>query len=382
MRLLCGLLVVVSLEASAMWSDWVVVVRHNEWTDAFPEGSGQWEPWISDGSESPMFRGHGDTWVRIVSTYDTTSFATYNNGQLFSYLPAFTRTTAGDHWFAYTPVYNPNTGTWLAIKGSTSAGARVLRSTDGGVQFAETATPGGAAATDALVVGNRIIAAGNAGLYTSTDDGLSWTNMPYGGLDPSYWGGPGALGAFGNVVVGSNLWAAAPGYWRSADGGATWDFMSPTETPNLNSSCVMVSDTGIMVAVNTGTGFEDTVLRSDDLGLTWQLINVPNTPDVGGMWGNTHGAFVQGKFYIPLVETGPGKLLVSDDGLSWGTEDLPEVLVGGSPYAWANYYYLTATDDTMAIATDAFIMMRWYEADPPDDIFWQDKVRTIERIIP
>ncbi len=348
------------------WGGWQTKVIHLEWTSAFPEDPpGAWEPWIQELRDGSVFRGNDDgTWLFINSTWDQASFRSVDNGALFAYLPEFTRGTSGNVNSTYMPALNTTTGTWVALPlFAVQNDIKVFRSTDGGYQFTEVdlSSVDGfdrPRAEDLREVNGRLIAASLAGLYTSIDDGVTWTNMPYGGLDPSYWGGPSSLGVFGDVVVAGWYNSVGPGILRSTDGGATWDMIEPADgDENLISPSIMVRDDGLMVAISGAWGHYDSVLRSTDLGLTWERVPLPEgtMQDVplGGAWVPRAC-----RFYIPTRD-GSGDILSSADGLEWEREPTPEVVVGGGLIRDGWTGNITATGNTMAFATQSYVIMRY-----------------------
>lgn len=148
---------------------------------------------------------------------------------------------------------------------------RVYRSSDGGVSWiAGAATPLGLTAADlhfATLSDGWVIGSGFSGaaLYHTTDGGDSWTPVT------TFQGGYTAVD-----FEGSNGWAANVGgvFYRSTDQGATWT------QGQLPGSSLSIDDMDFFdVSIGYAVGRWGYAARTDDAGLTWEILPTPNGTD-------------------------------------------------------------------------------------------------------
>ncbi len=98
----------------------------------------------------------------------------------------------------------------------------IFISDDDGTTWDEVTFPAGLGTTSLAVDSNGVVYAplGNNDLYTSTDHGATWTEIPNGGWPT------GTVGVLDAVAVDENdavlLSSRRSGIWRSVDGGETW----------------------------------------------------------------------------------------------------------------------------------------------------------------
>jgi len=148
---------------------------------------------------------------------------------------------------------------------------RVYRSADGGATWtAGAATPVSVIAVDlnfTTLLDGWVIGSGfnDGALFHTTDGGDSWTPVP------DFLGGYVAVD-----FEGSNSWAANVGgiYYRSTDDGATW-----TEA-QLPGSPFSIADMDFFdVSLGYAVGRFGYAARSDDGGMSWEVLPTPNTND-------------------------------------------------------------------------------------------------------
>ncbi|HWB74409.1 MAG TPA: hypothetical protein VG755_05630 [Nannocystaceae bacterium] len=161
---------------------------------------------------------------------------------------------------------------------------------------------------------------GDAGVLESTDGGQSWTRhdpMPGWGAGHSVW----FVGDAQSWLLGTQ----GDGYWRTADGGASWTQVIELDMQHGGVDAYYAKNGALYV------GALGQILRSEDDGMTFELVG-PSTSDgyysiVGdgtrlyAQLGNTGGN-----------TTGPQPFVVSDedDGFEW-TEQNDQTFSDG-PY--------------------------------------------------
>lgn len=158
-------------------------------------------------------------------------------------------------------------------------------------------------------------ATGN-GLYTSADDGQSWTLSPLVPKDYTVWVAKRSgnnLYLLATKSSGGSQWAVALIY--STDGGNTWTnqpFLRPDTPLSNRRSFDGLLQTGNTLFLDLG----DYIYRTDDLGLHWTNICQAD-------WNVTNFSG-DGNLLIHREETHSGVIRVSaDQGLSWTEPALP-----------------------------------------------------------
>lgn len=215
---------------------------------------------------------------------------------------------------------NPNV-VLCGLAPATSSGT-MYRSTDGGVNWSEVAGMAGMDVHELEFAANGTAYAGTIdGVWKSTDDGATWTNLPLGiglndqvfeiTLDPSdanvIW--VGVADALGNQT--KNI-------LRSGDGGATWVDRTPPGAAGTSGRGVALDPTdSTKVFAVFGGGFGGgSAWRSNDTGATWTNItgSLPNAPinDVSVSGGKLRvcGGLLFGSQFFGLFES-------ANDGASW-----------------------------------------------------------------
>jgi photosystem II stability/assembly factor-like uncharacterized protein len=173
---------------------------------------------------------------------------------------------------------------WTIISGSREGG--LYKSTDGGETFTKITAglPGELIGKANLAVTaanpNRVYALVEAlpggGLYRSDDAGQSWTQMPSPAQmiwRPFYYTTLGADPTNADVVYGG-----AEGFWKSTDGGKTWQSMG---TPHGDNHDIWISpkDGNTMIQSNDGGANV-----SFDGGKTWSTQMNQPTSEIYGVW--------------------------------------------------------------------------------------------------
>lgn len=152
----------------------------------------------------------------------------------------------------------------------------------------------------------RDFASQNSGVFTSGDNGATWTRRLDAGL-------PGAV-AVSRLAFANNLLGVAVGYggiWRTEDGGLTWAAVAGV--PSL-AGVVSPSGGGAVWADATTVliyGLGGTILRSADAGLTWIDVSLGSiTADYTDMAFNSAGVG---------IAVGPAREIArsSDYGATW-----------------------------------------------------------------
>lgn len=194
----------------------------------------------SDGGGIHLSTNNGASWTNSLAGTSVRAFASDGAGNLFA---------AG----------YPN-GVW--------------RSTNNGVSWAVLGTPSGNLLSITIVGSNIFVGANSGGIYRSSNGGTTWTQPLI--ASTSVW-------SF--ATIGSTIFAnATTGLYSSTDDGLTWTLVS-----NPGSSwqaCPMVA-VGTTLLVGTSTG----VKRSTDLGVTWTDVNTGLALEVAGLAADNQYAY-------------------------------------------------------------------------------------------
>ncbi|MFZ4707361.1 MAG: VPS10 domain-containing protein, partial [Bacteroidales bacterium] len=141
--------------------------------------------------------------------------------------------------------------------------------------------------------GTTLYAAVNTGLYTSTDNGNTWTIIQA----PTWPGGGKALAKIGNYL----FLASNAGIYRSADNGLTW-----VKKGTYGGFCLAANSTAIFSGTSGG------VLRSTDNGETWTKVAIGSSRNQLVAVAATDAIVYSGDSYNGGVRQS------TDNGLTWG----------------------------------------------------------------
>jgi hypothetical protein len=174
--------------------------------------------------------------------------------------------------------------------------------------------------------------------YRSTDEGNSWTAIPYGHLSGATAQTGCAFAANSNIVCGG-YWAPAPasGAWISTDGGQT-----TTDVSSSSNSGTSVFSLGLNPTTHDlWFGTEQTgIFRSSDDGLTWAAASPVSTgldPNNGIQDANIFG----------ITFDRNGNVLFASQGGIWKSSQ------SGSGYTWTNVLTNQNTSSGKGMGRDA-----------------------------
>jgi len=172
-------------------------------------------------------------------------------------------------------------------------GKPVLHTRDGGYTWSEQEPPGGRLTfVDAMTVWSATDPAATGGggvsVYLSKDGGDSWS--PAGSLVSQTCSSPdlAAVDAMHAWFVSPECgWTSRSAVLRTADGGATWQEMSPTSDGNYENMTFFTPTDGLAVRtvcpqspVSSNDECQNQLLRTRDGGYTWAAEVIP--PITGG----------------------------------------------------------------------------------------------------
>jgi uncharacterized protein (TIGR03437 family) len=194
-------------------------------------------------------------------------------------------------------------------------GAGIYRSTDNGVTWSEanTGLPVGEArdVRSLLASGGAIFAGTNgAGIYRSLDNGVTWSQINSGSLNrwsvsslvksgETIFAGTGSFVRDGNLILGS-------GIFRSSDNGATWGAAN-IGLPDVSRTVTSLTVSGETVFAALTTG----VYQSTDNGATWSRSDTGLPVERVLALAVSGGAIIAGT-------GGAGIYRSTDNGATWG----------------------------------------------------------------
>ena len=265
------------------------------------------------------------TWLEAVdaNTIWTATFPLVSNGTYLS--PQVARSTdGGQNWVvrslpltaaAEEEVFSLNalsaSTAWVLLNATEgSSGARLLRTTDGGQNWAPQGTgvlftsPDSYAyhvhffsATEGLVVGESLTSGGSFEMYRTTDGGQSWAAVSA----PATLADENPI-VLAPAIVGNSIWLGTDEgrVFRSTDRGQTWAVFTVTDRGELTQIIFRDQQNGLALSGDDGA-INHLLLRTTDGGQTWSQVNysgplhgvsisaVPGTSQyvsVGGDYGN------------------------------------------------------------------------------------------------
>jgi photosystem II stability/assembly factor-like uncharacterized protein len=191
-------------------------------------------------------------------------------------------------------------------------GRGILHSTDGGGTWTLSMGPGGIFNTNRLTCSKIVVdptnaniayaaiaafgnngaarAANTTGIYKTTDGGTTWTNVTAAnGKDSTFDWSDVALDpntpSTVYAAVGYILGAANNGAYKSTDSGATWTLLNAANAPvgstfgRITVAISKASNANVLYIAaenNTGSGALARFVRSDDAGVSFNLLSPPN----------------------------------------------------------------------------------------------------------
>jgi len=244
---------------------------------------------------------------------------------------------------------------WVLLQNGDADTGELSRSTDGGENWepvTDAVVSGvGTAYYGTLVVADPahlLLTGGSDGPAVSADGGATWKLPTSGGNQNAYM-------SFGDAQHGMSVDPDAEGtVMATADGGATWSQVSlplgPGGAPLRSQDVAMVGSASAWVvgAWNTdpeGTDDVPAVLRTRDLGQTWQSLTLPSM-DNTILW---YVAFVDDRHGWATGDAGI-VLRTSDGGDTWQTSPWGFADVNPTSMAFADQKtgWIVGTDDASA----------------------------------
>lgn len=200
----------------------------------------------------------GEAVIFVNNTTD--SYKSVNNGELFVQNPALPAScTANGRDSA---AYSPTTST-LLVRVAGFSTARVMRSTDG-VNFSIVSIGIGVTVTSVFCsAGGTWYCSTDTGVFTSTDDGLTWNASPQAIPNIVSF-----TEAFGNRVIA----ARSDQIWYTDNSGASWTQATIPSTSPMEAVDFIGNNTLIVVSSQTGNN-----RISTDNGVNWTAYNLLNS---------------------------------------------------------------------------------------------------------
>ncbi len=200
----------------------------------------------------------------------------------------------------------------------------------------------------------KLLAGTNGGVFRSTNNGSSWSNV-----FPTPINAVGAKGTILLVGVGADA-DHGGGIFRSADDGDHWTMIDTGLGINQQTQCFAAGDTTIY----TG-GFDAGVYRSNDTGGHWTQVINNLYPKVNGLWirGSTLLAAAWDGVYRSTDKGDNWTIVLTGDRYSRTFAQIGTVLFagtrnGGGPYrstddgqTWASIYNGVGNNDVYSMVT-------------------------------
>lgn len=216
------------------------------------------------------------------------------------------------------------------------------------------------------------------GVYKTTDQGVSWTQLPYVNLDIRAL----TVSASGDMFLG----AATSGLWKSTDGGATWvrpvnilngrtvTSIGLSQSGNVIAGCFSTTSQSVFQSTDNGETFyqvsalvllansvirngtdmyvggdRNGVLRSTDGGFFWTMINPSSTQFNGlSMTSNANYVYVVGR---RTATTTPDSSFIYRRSVATGTWELVHIQSG------VILRTISSVGDTLLAAGDSTVLV-------------------------
>jgi photosystem II stability/assembly factor-like uncharacterized protein len=186
------------------------------------------------------------------------------------------------------------------------------------------------------------VAVGQEGMVRTDDAGSTWTRVA------SFKGSLMRSVAFANATTAVALAQTTPAvqanFWRTTDGGATWQPVGQNAAWDLR-----FNSTGVGIAVGEQGG----IWRSTDSGATWTTV-------VGGSFASPKLNFVRWASDTVVLAASSSALLRSTDaGLTWNPVTVPNnAFVQGVAFATATKGFAIADDPVASTFANRKVLLR------------------------
>jgi photosystem II stability/assembly factor-like uncharacterized protein len=254
----------------------------------------------------------------------------------------FTKTVDGGNLWIANPISNAaglspsgifglNADTaWVAMFDGTAGGGKILKTTDGGInwtwqQTALFAAPSGFPnfvyffdADNGICMGDPT--SGYMEIYTTTDGGSNWIRTPQANIDPHLAGEFGITSvytAYGDSTLwfGTNLGRV----YKTTDRGLNWTVAStPYAGSYIGDLAFRDADNGIATNGSPGTASTD-IIRTTDGGATWNVVATNTAGILTKVLSAVPGA--DSTYFLSSPQIGGGTAFTLDDGDSWASVD-------------------------------------------------------------
>jgi photosystem II stability/assembly factor-like uncharacterized protein len=239
-----------------------------------------------------LFRStdEGANWIDITSKFPSNSRFTIMNGndtRIFVSLDTlsnnnvrtgrfFYSSNMGENWIEPGIFASSSTFGSLAVEGNLVyvASANLYRSTDGGTTFTQVQTSLPDRGTSLAIVGNDLYLTRQFNTSRSTDNGVTWSNLPN------------ITGSFSLISQANALYAGtSPVVKKSTDNGATWDNLGTGYPSGGYDTPFLFIHQGTLLASVYKGGFSEGLYRLIAGTNQWTAYHdgFPATPKVGNL---------------------------------------------------------------------------------------------------
>lgn len=213
-------------------------------------------------------------------------------------------------------------------------GNRVMTSPDG-VSWTARASASDAGWTD-VTYGNGLFVAVAAGAVMTSPDGVTWS-LRTAANSNAY-----TAVAYGNGMFVAVATSGTGNRVMTSSDGMNWT--ARTTPSNINWRGITYGN-GLFVAVAGDLGIDDVIMTSPD-GNVWTL----RTGQVSGQRGGTLGITFGGGMFV-AVQSNSGRVLLSQDGISWSRASVPQSSTWYSVAYSNGRFVAVSTDGTYRVMT-------------------------------